>query len=135
MAYDTTYRVREIIQVRIRDLSRVGQVIDTALALGITDISNVTFSATDTRVAEEAAVREATLRAREQAETIAVTTGGRLGRVLSLSTQADYSSHYGSLSEIVVTGSIEGGRPGTEITAPSVTVRATVFGRWRLEER
>jgi hypothetical protein len=132
---DTTYRMREIIQVRLHDLSRVGAVIDTALALGITEISNVTFSATDTRAAQDSAVREATLLAREQAEVVAHASGGHLGRVLSLSTQEDYSSRYGGLAQISVSGVESSYRPGTEITAPAVTVRVTVYGRWRLADR
>jgi uncharacterized protein YggE len=122
--------------VRIRDLSKVGAVIDSALALRITDISNITFSATDVTTARADALREATIRAREQAEIIATASGGRLGRVLSLSTEADYSSRYGGLENIVVSGSIQGGdRPGTEITAPSVMVSVTVYGRWQLLDR
>ena len=131
---DTTYRIRESIEVRIRDLSKIGAVIDAALAHGITDISPIRFSATDVRVARAEALREATLRAREQAEVIATAGGGRIGRVISLSTQADYRDRYSGLDGIVVTSASEAAS-ATEVTAPSVSVAVTVYGRWRFDPR
>lgn len=131
---DTTYRARESIEVRIRDIAKVGAVIDAALAHGITELSPIRFSATDVRAAHADALREATLRAREQAEVIATAGGGRVGRVISLSTEADYVDPYRGLGQIVVTGDSQGA-PGTEITAPGVTVAVTVYGRWRFVPR
>jgi uncharacterized protein YggE len=49
--YDTIYRANEIIDVHIRDLTKVGAVIDAALAPNVTDITNPQFSATDIRPA------------------------------------------------------------------------------------
>lgn len=132
--FDTTYRIRESIEVRIRDLSKIGAVIDVALARGITDISPIRFSATDVRVARADALREATLRAREQAEVIAAAGGGRIGRVISLSTQTDYADRSSGLYGVVVTGASEAAS-GTEVTAPSVSVTVTVYGRWRFDPR
>jgi uncharacterized protein len=142
--HDSTYRVREALEVRMSDVSKVGAVIDAMLAHGITDLSPIRFTATDTRAAEREAIHEATVKAREHAETIAVASGGRLGRTLTLRSQgATGYSYYnpwdnGSmrLESVVVTGSSEGMRAsGTEITAPSVTVSATIYGRWRLDAR
>jgi uncharacterized protein YggE len=132
--FDTTYRAREILEVRLGDATRVGAVIDAALALRITEISGIRFRASDVREARVAALREATALAREQAEAIASASGGRLGRVLLLSTQAEYMPRYGelTLNEAGVSGQV--GNPGTEITAPSVTVTVTVYGRWQLRD-
>lgn len=135
---DTIYRVAESIEVRISDVSKVGDVIDALLALRITDISPIQFSATDVREAQNAALREATEQARAKAELIAIASGSRLGRILSLSTSADdgggYRNRaYGELAELSVSGSMESPLGGTRITAPAITISATVFGRWRLE--
>lgn len=131
--FDTTYRAREVIEVRLGDPTKVGPVIDAALALRITDISGIRFAASDTREAQLAAVREATARAFEQAEAMASASGGRLGRVLSLSTQPEYADRYGldgffQMRGVVATGSAS----ATEITAPSVEITMTVCGRWQL---
>src|SRR6266550_3048863 len=68
---DTTYRAHDAIEVRTHDVSRVGAVLDTALGRGITDISEVRFTASDVSAPQVEALREATVRARKQAEAIA----------------------------------------------------------------
>ena len=84
------------------------------------------------------ALREATTQVRAKAELIATASGSRLGRILWLSTSADdgggYRNRaYGELAEMSVTGSVESPLGGTRITAPMITISATVYGRWRLE--
>ncbi|MBB4634223.1 SIMPL domain-containing protein [Longimicrobium terrae] len=136
---DTTFRVSESLQVRIRDLRRVGAVIDAALAAGITDISDVTFSATNTENEQREAIRLATQRARRNAEAIALAGGGRVGRTLRLSTDgngaAPRSVPYDVLHLEAVTAEDAGGAPGsTVVVGPVLRVSATVHGRWQLVE-
>ncbi len=128
---DTTYRAREIMEVRAGDPARVGPAIDAALALRVTEISRIQFGATDVHQVQVALLREATARATEQAAAIAAASGGRLGRALYLGTQSFESTGraYG-FSEIVVHGTSTAA--GTEITAPNVAVTMTVYGRWQL---
>jgi uncharacterized protein len=132
---DTTYRAHDAIEVRIRDLSKVGAVLDTATGRGITDISGVQFAASDVATVQEEALREATVRARRQAEAIAAASGLQLGRVLSLSTQADYSDQYRAYdwasAGAVTAGALAEGSP-TVVVRPSIPVSVTVSGRWEL---
>src|SRR5207247_8573 len=120
-----------------RPASRVGAVLDTALGRGITDISEVRFTATDVSAPQVEALREATVRARKQAEAIAAAGGLQLGRVLSLNTEADYASRYGwddfALRGVTVStaGAVGDGSP-TVVVQPSVPVSVTVYGRWEL---
>ncbi len=134
---DTTYRSREAIEVRINDLSKVGAVIDAALSFGISEMSNIRFSATDITAAQAAALRDATVDARKQAEVIAAAGGVRLGRTIALGTQADYSPY--SRDAIVTVQTVNGEASDignrTEVTFPSVAVKATVYGRWAIQER
>jgi uncharacterized protein YggE len=132
-AIDTLYRAREMLDVRVGDPALVGPVIDVALALGITEISAPQFWASEVRGAYASALREATERAREQAEIMASAGGGRLGRVLSLSTQPDYST-FSRVGEIVTTGTTATSG-STEVTAPTITVAVSVFGRWQFVGR
>jgi hypothetical protein len=133
---DTTYRGHDAIEVRIRDLSTVGAVLDTATGRGITDISGVQFAATDVSTSQDEALREATVRARRQAEAIAAASGLQLGRVLSLSTQSDYAERYRfyDFPGLNVSGAGEavGERSPTVVVRPSVPVSVTVYGRWEL---
>jgi hypothetical protein len=138
---DTSYRSQESLRVRIRDLSRVGQVIDAALAQGVIDISEVEFFATDNETAQREAIREATERARARAEVIASAGGGRLGRTLRLSTEGGGEPSqrvlFGGLT-VMAMDTAEGqgvaGRGQTVIVAPVLQVRATVNGRWEFVE-
>ena len=137
MFQDTTYRAHDAIEVRIHDLKKVGAVLDTALGRRITDISGVQFKASDVSAAQEDALREATVRARRQAEAIADAGGQRLGRVLSLSTQGD-DNRWSSdiyLDGISIrdgsAGAGDGGAP-TVVVHPMVTFSVTVYGRWEL---
>jgi uncharacterized protein YggE len=100
---------------------------------GITDISPVRFMATDISSAQTDALREATIRARTQAETIAEADGLQLGRVLSLSTELDYSQRYPEVFISGVTATASGEtNPGTVVLGPSIPVAVTVYGRWEL---
>lgn len=142
VAEDTSYRSSESLAVRVRDLSRVGAVIDRALALGITDIGDIAFSATNTENEQREAIRLATMRARAHAETIALAGGVRLGRTLRLSTDASgggtrYVSHNMlSLDAVVTAGAEAGGAAAgnTLVVGPTLRVSATVHGRWQLVE-
>ena len=133
---DTVYRARDAIEVRIHDLRRVGAVLDTALGRGVTEISPIQFSASDLTAAQEEALREATVRARRQAEAIAGASGATLGDVLSLSTQSYGGNYYSpySLSGVTVTGA-SGGDASTVIVRPAVPVSVTVYGRWALVKK
>ena len=131
---DTIYRANETIEVRIRDLGKVGAVLDTVMGRGITQISDVRFSATNVTAAQEEALREATKRARRQADAIATASGMTLGPVLSLSSQPVSRYDY---SPVMLNGTVagaraDGGNMGTVIVQPSIPIAVTVYGTWLL---
>jgi uncharacterized protein YggE len=128
---DTLYRARETIDVHAGDPTLVGAVIDSALARRITEISNIRFEASDVHDARLAALQEAASRAREQAEAIATANGGRLGKVISLSTSGDEDRYAG----IRVEGTFSTASGATQVTAPLVPVTVTVYGRWEFVAR
>ena len=136
MVQDTTYRAHDALEVRIRDLTKVGAVLDTALGRGITSLSDVTFTASDVSAAQDDALRLATIRARRQAEVIAAAGNLQLGRTLSLSTQADNVVQTRPWWGLGLSSSAEGSAGGegspTVIVRPSVPVSVTVYGRWEL---
>jgi len=137
---DTLFRARDAIEVHIAQLSKVGAVIDTAMAHSISDISPVQFQASDLSAARDQALREATENAQHQAELIATSGGMRLGRVLSMSTSADAERSYGygvpggALQSVIVTG-LGTTSGGTEVIPRTLPVSITVYGRWELLPR
>jgi uncharacterized protein YggE len=124
---DTAYRAHEVLEVRVRDLPKVGAVIDVALGLRITQISGIRFSAGKTDAAREEALREASVNARKQAQTIAEASGAKLGRIISLSTQP---SEHPAAVEILLRAGEANSR--TKIVEPQIPVTVSVHGRWEL---
>lgn len=129
---DTTYRASDAIEVHVRDLTRVGAVIDSALAHGITEITPVRFSAAASPALQDELTREATAGALRQAETLAAASHTRLGRLLSLSTQPENRYDYAPyvLSEQAGTGGSDAG--STTVVQPSITITVSVYGRWEI---
>jgi uncharacterized protein YggE len=126
---DTVYKANDVIQARVRDLARLGAIVDTALAYGIIQIPNLTYSATNTTATRLEVLRLATQDAQAQAKAMAEASGGRLGRLLSVSTQDDGR---GTMMEnlLSVRGSVD--QTGTQIVRPQVAVSVTVYARWEL---
>lgn len=131
---DTAYRARDGLEVRISDLRKVGPVIDTLLALGITDMSGPKFLATNTADAREDALRDATKLARKQAETMAEASGMRLGPLLTLNSAPAYGETIGVLSVSAAAVTALQGPVGsaTSVVEPIVQIDATVSGRWKV---
>ena len=132
---DTTFRAYDAMQVRIRDLSKIGPVIDTAMAHGILDISQVSFGATNVDGDQKEALRAATVDARAQAEIMAKASGVQLGRLLSISTEAPARSNTDWDAVITTSFSEAGvGDRGTRVILPLVPVSSTVYATWELRD-
>ncbi len=131
---DTTYTVQDRVEARISNLDVLGEVIDEALRIGITEMTDFGFSAPSQVAAEDRALAEATSRARRRAEIMAETLGSGLGRLKVISTEASYPRGYGYDLPFVTTGAEYA--PGrTEVTVPSLTISVTVYGTWELKEK
>lgn len=83
------YQGRNVVAVEIRDLSRIGQVIDAALGAGATSISGPRFALSAPDSARREALDAAVRKARADATVMARAAGVQLGRVLELSS-ADF---------------------------------------------
>ncbi|MHB8840026.1 MAG: SIMPL domain-containing protein [Gemmatimonadaceae bacterium] len=132
---DSSFRAREILQIRLGDPRSAGPAIDALVALRLTEISRVQFRASDAEVDRTRVelLKEATIRATEQAAAIAQAGGLRLGRVVYLGTLSPEASAYrSSLFDLTTTGSGYDPSAGTEVIAPTVTVTMTVYGHWKL---
>jgi uncharacterized protein YggE len=81
------YTVRNTLTVRVRDISRVGEVLDTSVTLGVNEGGNILFTNDDASAAlteaRTAAVKDALSRGR----TLAQAAGVKPGRVLEISEQ------------------------------------------------
>ncbi|MET3600535.1 SIMPL domain-containing protein [Martelella mangrovi] len=82
------YEVRNALNVKVRDLTKLGAVLDRAVALGVNSGGGIALSNSDPHAAENEARREAVANALAKAETLAEAAGVSLGDVLSISEQS-----------------------------------------------
>lgn len=95
------------VKIRLGELDKLGAWLDTALAAGFTDISDVSFKSSKEASLRDDARARAVADAREKASGLAVAFGGGLGPVYSInSLNSMQSDGYGSttLDRIEVTG-------------------------------
>ncbi len=88
----SAYSAVNTVEVTIGDLTEVGKVIDTAVQGGANQVQRLEFTLKDEKPARAAALRQASLEARTNAEAMAAALGLKLGAVLSLEQGASESS-------------------------------------------
>lgn len=81
------YTARNSLQVRVRDLDKLGAIIDTSVSTGVNEGGNVSFGNDDPSAALESARRQAVENALAKAGSIADAAGIKLGKVLSINEQ------------------------------------------------
>jgi uncharacterized protein YggE len=80
----TGYRVVNQVQVKVRDLKKVGTLLDQVIAAGASNINGITFTKDDPSAARSQARTAAVASARVKAEELARAAGVKLGDLLLL---------------------------------------------------
>ena len=80
----TGYQVTNSVQATVRDLTKVGLVIDKTTSAGASQVSGVSFDLSDRSQAESQALALAVSSARRKASTMAAAAGVDIGRLLTL---------------------------------------------------
>jgi len=80
------YRVSNTVEVHVRELARVGALLDTALGAGANRVESVRFGLSKPEAVEGEALRSAVERASQAARVLATALGVKLGPVLDAST-------------------------------------------------
>lgn len=80
------YRVSNMVEVHVRELARVGALLDTALGAGANRVDSVRFGLSKPETVQGEALRNAVERARQSAQVLASSLGVKLGPVLDAST-------------------------------------------------
>jgi uncharacterized protein YggE len=78
------YVARNTIEVRLDDISRVGEVIDLAITSGANSVHHVRFDLKQRDALEREALKRATADARARAEAAAAGVGASIGRVVKI---------------------------------------------------
>jgi uncharacterized protein YggE len=82
------YMVRNSLSVRVRDISKVGEVLDTSVTLGVNEGGSILFSNDDPSAAITQARVKAVKQALSKAATLAEAAGVKVGKVLEISEQS-----------------------------------------------
>lgn len=80
----TGYEVRNTLTVRMRDLARIGEVLDKAVQLGVNEGGSIDFQIENVAAASDEARREAVRKARDSAAALAEAAGVKLGRIVTI---------------------------------------------------
>lgn len=78
------YSVNQEVTVKIRDLDKVGSIIEAATSVGANQVGNIAFAIDDPEVAKKAAREEAVAKAKVKAEEMANLTGIKLGKLINV---------------------------------------------------
>jgi uncharacterized protein YggE len=85
-----TYVARNAIRVSLLDLEMLGQLVDTALSAGASEIANISFASSQAVDARQRAIVAAVRSARADAEAAASAAGGALGALIEVSLLPEY---------------------------------------------
>jgi len=117
----TGYQASLSVQVKVRDISKLGEVISAANAAGANDISGPTFTVADSAPARAKAIDKAVADARKSAEAMAKAAGKSVGAVLSMS-----SSDAGAVPGMYSTSDAAGAAKSVPIQPGQLDITANV---------
>lgn len=121
------YVANNTIRIEVRQLDQVGAVIDAALAAGANMVNTIQFFASNVDVARRAALGDAVVRARADAEALAKAAGGSLGALLELNTQTPPVRPYPAERAMMRMSAADAQTP---IEPGQQTLAVWVSGRW-----
>lgn len=79
------YQANNGVTLRVKDIARLGEVIDIVVGKGANQVNTLTFDVADKTAAMDEARRKAVENAREKAQIMASAAGATVGRVISIS--------------------------------------------------
>ncbi|HRO13437.1 MAG TPA: SIMPL domain-containing protein [Paracoccus sp. (in: a-proteobacteria)] len=119
----TGYQAQNMVMIRVRDIARLGGVLDGLVAAGANEVQGISFSREDATATEDEARRDAVENARHRAGVLAEAAGMKLGRMLSL---ADSRPQSGPVP-VMMAMAREADAKSTPIEAGELNVTAQVF--------
>jgi len=90
------WRASQNLKIKTTDMTKVGKIVDVAVANGANQINNINFGLTNEKeqLYKQQALADATANAKSKAETIAASLGATLGKIMSVSEANYYYTPY-----------------------------------------
>ena len=130
----TGYRARQEFTVTIRDIAKVGPIVDAAVQAGANDVGGIEFGLSDTATTKNDALQKAVDNARAKAEVLAKAADAALGPVVRIDeTGYDMQNYYVRNQALAGFGSIPGPSPSTAVAPGQVETSVTVRVTFELE--
>lgn len=128
----TGYRASTNLQIKVRDIDKVNDVVDQATANGANNVGNISFDVDDKTETEDIARKEAVTEAKRKAEQAAQIAGFRLGKIINYS-----ENKSGSVVPVAYDMALKSARgaanESTELQPGSSEVRVMVTLSYELE--
>ena len=121
----TAYNANSTLAIRVKDIDRVGEVIDLAFGAGANTLNDISFSATDTSEAKEKAMRLAVEDAQAKAAVLADAAGLQLRGIEDIAEQNTYSYDKGIRNSFDMVAAEESAA-GTVVQAAKLTVSSSI---------
>ncbi len=115
------YRVTNQVQVLVRDLDKLGAILDQLVSLGANTSSGLSFEVSKAETLRDDARKEAVANARRRAELYASAAGVELGEVLSIQEGGDFAPRPMPMARAMKAEAVPIER-GTEMLQASVTI-------------
>jgi uncharacterized protein YggE len=130
------FGARNTIRVELRDIARLGPVIDAALSSGATQVSQVQFSSSAAADTRRKAMKLAVAEARLDAESLAEAAGGTVGRLLSISSSSAGGVSNSQFEQFVATGMVTASGYSPPPMIPNdLSITAVASTRWEFVPR
>jgi uncharacterized protein YggE len=126
------YQVNNIVTMRVRDISRLGGLLDRLVVLGINDIRNITFSVANPAPLIEQARADAIKDAMRKAEKYAEAANLRIVRVLAINESGIETP---APRPLVLTRAASAPRPDVPVEAGELVYRARVNVEFEIAPR
>jgi hypothetical protein len=123
----TGYQASNRLDVRVRDIARLGPILDRAVDLGANSLAGPSFELSDPSAARDAARRAAVVDAVARARLYAEALGVRLGRILSVTDDA-------APAVAPRTAAFRAAAPAPPVEAGALTISASVTVSWAIEQ-
>ncbi len=123
----TGYRVARQVTIRVRDLERLGPLLDGVVAAGANEVQGAQMSAADPSLAEHEALRNAVAAARAKAEVIATAAGVKVGPVIRIEEEPDFGGPPQPKMRMAMADAVQ-----TEVATGDLTVTRRVRATFRL---
>ena len=121
------YQVSNQVEILVRDLSALGDLLDKLVALGANRMHGLSFEVSEAETLKDEARKQAVANARRRAELLAAAAGAEVGDVMAISEEV----HYGGPRPMAAPGA--GRMAAVPIEAGTSTLEARVTLTWKLK--